>query len=161
MSEKRRLENLRLLHPTCFRHDVGSGYPYDKKKEFKAKKDGVFPVKKGDIIVKNPSRIHYGIERGAGDLIGWTEVSVTPEMVGQKVGIFTSIEDKSATDRIGLEQIIWVLNNRLSGCIAEVYKEGHKLTLDQILKHPRRDKDKRLEGIVERLTEKVLRNTCR
>lgn len=155
MSEKARLEALWELYPTCFRHDVGSAYAGGH--EFVAKKNGMIPVKKGDRVIKNPSRIRYGLEKGAGDLIGWTEKVITEEMVGQKIAIFTSIEDKSDTDRIGLEQIIWLLNLRLAGAIAEVYKEGEKLSLDDIMNLPRRkNKDQaRLEKIIGRLYDRL------
>jgi len=33
---------------------------------------------------------------GTSDLIGWTEIVVTPEMVGHKVAIFTAIETKES-----------------------------------------------------------------
>ena len=37
------------------------------------------------------------------DLIGWTEVVITPEMVGKKVAIFTAIEVKPETFKIKAE----------------------------------------------------------
>ena len=124
MGEKKRLEALWLKFPTTFRQDVGSGYPAEKRKEFRATKDGVFPVKKGDLIIKNPSRIKYGLEEGSGDLIGWTEKIITPDMIGETVAIFTSVEDKSESDRISVEQIIWLLNIQAAGGVAKVFKEG-------------------------------------
>jgi hypothetical protein len=152
MGEKRRLEELWKLHPNTFRHDVGSGFAGGK--EFVAKKDGGILVKKGDRILKNPERVRYGLEIGAGDRIGWTEKRITKDMVGQKVAIFTSIEDKSKTDRISVEQIIWLLNVVRAGGIAKVYKELKELTLEEILKLPRREDKKNRTPILERMLKK-------
>ena len=142
MGEKARLEKLWLKHPSTFRLDSGQGYVGGI--QFVAKKDGVFSVKKGDIIIKNPTRIKYGI-KGAGDLVGWSE--------NNGVAVFTSIEDKSATDRIGLDQIIWLLNVRIAGGIALIYREGVELTDEEIMAAPRRP-DKKVrekEEIIKRL----------
>lgn len=44
--------------------------------------------------------IHYGVANpGGSDLIGWKSVTVTPDMVGRKVAIFTAIEVKSDRGR--------------------------------------------------------------
>jgi len=153
MAEKKRLDYLWTLYPTTFRNNVGSAWAGGQ--DFRATKDGVFPVRKGDLIIKNPGKVNYGLERGSADLIGYTIIEVTPEMVGSKVAVFTSVEDKSEKDKISLEQIIWLLRLRLDGAISEVFKEGIKLTLDQILKLPRRDHDKAKEGIIQRLCEKI------
>lgn len=146
MGERQRLEKLWLKYPTTFRLDSGQGYVGGT--QFFAKKDGVIPVKKGDIIIKNPTRIKYGI-KGAGDRVGWSEKN--------GIAVFTSIEDKSATDRIGLDQIIFYLNVKLAGGIAKVYKEGIQMTHKEIMNMPRRpDKQKKIkEVIIERIIERL------
>lgn len=154
MGEKRRLEFIWSRHPDTFRLDAGAGYVGGKV--YTAKQSGIVNVKKGDLVVINPSRISYGIE-GAGDRIGWTSKIVTEDMVGEKVAIFTSIEDKSATDRVGLGQLIWLLNVRIAGGIAKIYKECVDLSLDEIINLPRRkDKDKEnKEAIINRLLRRL------
>ena len=37
---------------------------------------------------------------GMPDLIGWTETEITPDMVGQRVAIFTGIEIKTGRQKI-------------------------------------------------------------
>jgi hypothetical protein len=148
MTEGQRLEKLWLLHPNTFRLDAGMGYVGGR--EYKAKTDGIIKVKAGDLVVVNPGKISYGIE-GAGDRIGWTEKVITPEMVGEKVAVFTSIEDKSRTDSIGIEQLIFMLNVIRSGGIAKVYRDLEELTTEQALRLPRRKDKKGREKALEKL----------
>jgi len=54
----------------------------------------VVTLKNGDKLIKNPRPVHFGLCEGSSDLIGFTTVTVTPEMVGQKVAIFTAVEVK-------------------------------------------------------------------
>ena len=53
--------------------------------------------KKGDK--GQPIKAGWGAN-GASDLIGFTTVEITPEMVGQKAAIFTAIEVKRETGRV-------------------------------------------------------------
>lgn len=43
--------------------------------------------------------IRSGLCVGSSDLIGWTSVMVTPEMVGQRIAVFTAIEAKTQDRR--------------------------------------------------------------
>lgn len=47
-----------------------------------------------EITLGSPRPLHAGLCKGSGDLIGWTPVVITPEMVGRTVAVFTSIECK-------------------------------------------------------------------
>jgi hypothetical protein len=46
------------------------------------------------IIITDPRPIDAGLYEGSSDLVGYTEVKITPEMVGQSVAIFTALEVK-------------------------------------------------------------------
>lgn len=61
----------------------------------------------GDVVVRQGRVLHAGLTVGSGDLIGWTPVVVTPEMVGQTVAVFTSIESKDGKGRSTKEQVQW------------------------------------------------------
>lgn len=53
--------------------------------------------------------IHYGIPGpGGSDLVGWTSVIVTPEMVGSRVAILTCIEVKNERGKLGVKQETWL-----------------------------------------------------
>jgi hypothetical protein len=64
--------------------------------------------------------VSFGLARGSADLIGWTIRTVTPEMVGQQVAVFTSIEVKTATGRLTPEQRQWLVAVETAGGIAGV-----------------------------------------
>ena len=65
--------------------------------------------------------VEFGVGgKGAGDLIGWRTVTVTPEMVGQQIAVFTSIEVKTATGRLRPEQQQWLDAVQAAGGIAGV-----------------------------------------
>lgn len=41
-----------------------------------------------------PRKVRYGLCPGSSDLIGWTPVTITPDMIGRTVAVFTAIEVK-------------------------------------------------------------------
>ena len=56
----------------------------------------------------NGRPVQFGLCKGSADLIGWTTRTITPEMVGQQVAVFTSIEVKTPTGRLRPEQRQWL-----------------------------------------------------
>jgi hypothetical protein len=64
--------------------------------------------------------VSFGLCKGSADLIGWRTVTITPEMVGQQVAVFTSIEVKTATGRVKPEQQQWLDAVQAAGGIAGV-----------------------------------------
>lgn len=66
--------------------------------------------------------VQFGLARGSADLIGWRTVTVTPEMVGQRIAVFTSIEVKTSAGRITPAQRNWLAAVRDAGGIAGVVR---------------------------------------
>ena len=64
--------------------------------------------------------VQFGLCKGSADLIGWTTRTITPDMVGQQVAVFTSIEVKTLTGRIRPEQRAWMEKIQAAGGIAGV-----------------------------------------
>lgn len=64
--------------------------------------------------------VQFGLARGSADLIGWRTVTVTPDMVGQKLAVFTSIEVKTPAGRLTPAQRNWLNTVRDAGGIAGV-----------------------------------------
>jgi hypothetical protein len=50
------------------------------------------------ILLRNPRPFH-GLPEGYPDLSGWTSITITPDMVGKKIAVFTAYELK-ATGRL-------------------------------------------------------------
>ena len=64
--------------------------------------------------------VSFGLCKGSADLIGWRTVTITPEMVGTQVAVFTSIEVKTPTGRVKPEQQQWLDAVQSAGGIAGV-----------------------------------------
>ena len=64
--------------------------------------------------------VQFGLARGSADLIGWRTITVTPDMVGQQLAVFTSIEVKTPTGRLSPAQHAWLGVVRNAGGIAGV-----------------------------------------
>jgi hypothetical protein len=64
--------------------------------------------------------VSFGLCKGSADLIGWTTRTITPDMVGQQVAVFTSIEVKTASGRLTPEQRQWLAAVETAGGIAGV-----------------------------------------
>ena len=64
--------------------------------------------------------VQFGLCKGSGDLIGWTTRTVTPDMVGTTIAVFTSVEVKAPTGRIRPEQQQWLETVQAAGGIAGV-----------------------------------------
>jgi hypothetical protein len=64
--------------------------------------------------------VSFGLCKGSADLIGWTTRTITPEMVGQQVAVFTSIEVKAASGRLRSEQRQWLDAVQAAGGVAGV-----------------------------------------
>jgi len=64
--------------------------------------------------------VQFGLARGSADLIGWRTITVTPEMVGQRIAVFTSIEVKTPTGRLTPAQSAWLGAVHTAGGIAGI-----------------------------------------
>jgi ribosomal protein S19 len=74
------------------------------------------------VVLKNPRFVQFGLHPGSADLIGWKPVTITPDMVGQKVAVFVSLECKTETGKVREEQINWMQQVSAAGGIASVVR---------------------------------------
>lgn len=71
----------------------------------------------GKLVLSNPRRFNTGLPKGYADLTGWREVTITPDMVGQKIAQFIAIEVKTQKGRVRDEQSKFIdAVNRSGGC---------------------------------------------
>ena len=121
MTEKQIADAVLSEYPFVFRNDNGRAIVGGQ--EFIARAEGIIHVKKGQRIVIGGMPIKYGLYPGSGDMVGWHPVVITPDMVGQRIGVFTSVEIKTENDRMSKKQGIWRRNVLAGGGIAEVWQE--------------------------------------
>jgi hypothetical protein len=114
MKEKDIQNDIRLMvsklmqNVKLFRNNVGQGFCGVVVEE----------VGKVRLVLTRFFRIKFGLCNGSSDLIGWTSTVITPEMVGEKVAVFTSIEVKQPKKQSTEEQIHWLFAVRDAGGIA-------------------------------------------
>ena len=72
------------------------------------------------VLKEHGRPVQFGLCKGSADLIGWTTRTITADMVGQQVAIFTSIEVKTLTGRLTPEQKQWLAAVETAGGIAGV-----------------------------------------
>ena len=54
----------------------------------------IFKNNVGKLRDERGNIVTFGLCKGSSDLIGWTPITVTPDMVGKKIAVFTAIEVK-------------------------------------------------------------------
>ena len=64
--------------------------------------------------------VQFGLARGSADLIGWRTITITPDMVGQQLAVFTSIEVKTPAGRLSPAQHAWLGTVQSAGGIAGI-----------------------------------------
>ena len=78
----------------------------------------VIERKGNTITLLNARPLHAGLTKGSSDLIGWTTVEITADMVGKKVAVFTALEVKAKPNsRRSDEQINFISQLQKSGGI--------------------------------------------
>lgn len=94
-----------------FRNNVGTAY------------EGKKAMLNNSVVLTELRLVTFGLCVGSSDLVGWTEVEITPEMVGKKVAIFTAVEvKKEKGGRVKKEQRAFLKAVEKAGGIAEIRK---------------------------------------
>jgi hypothetical protein len=68
-----------------------------------------------NMIVLENARPLRAAPKGWPDLTGWTSIEVTPDMVGQKVAVFTGIEVKASGKVTDIQESFGSLLKRMGG----------------------------------------------
>lgn len=109
------------LGARLFRNNVGTGWTGDVTRN-----------RDGSITIRNPRPLHAGLAPGSADLIGWRPVEITPEMVGQTLAVFASVETKTARGRVHDGQRRWCEAVEVAGGMAGIARTD--ADLDSILR---------------------------
>lgn len=65
-------------------------------------------------------KVMTGLCKGSSDIIGWTSVTVTENMVGHKLAVFTAIEVKGPRGRPTKEQVNFIEQVQNAGGLAQI-----------------------------------------
>lgn len=106
------------LGARLYRRNVGMGWIGDAKRFTQPQ---VVSVKPGDVLIRQARPFHNG-EAGQYDTWGFVVVTITPEMVGQKIAQHVEAEAKQGSGRESPEQIAWGEFVRASGGRAAVIR---------------------------------------
>ena len=102
-----------------FRNNVGTGWV-----------GKVSATKDGGKYIKDARPLKAGLCTGSSDLIGWTTKTITPEMVGCKVAIFTAIEVKKNSKSVtSPEQINFIQRVKIDGGFAGIARSDEDAVL--------------------------------
>lgn len=135
MTTEKDVERMLILHAsqigsTLFKNEVGEAWQGRISVE-----ETRLPEK---LVLKNCRRIKYGLCNGSSDLIGWTPVTVTQDMVGKRIAVFTAVEvkkNKRGSYKATKEQkafISAVLNNGGYAGVADCNKDLEEIVHDKM-----------------------------
>lgn len=96
-----------------FRNNTGVGWSGQSKR-----------TQTGDRIVYDAQPLRAGLCTGSSDLIGWTPVEITSEMVGKTVAVFTAIEVKQPSGKATTAQINFLQSLQKDGGIAGIARSA-------------------------------------
>lgn len=97
-----------------FRNNVGQAWAGKAKR-----------LPSSDVLIQDPYPITFGLCTGSSDLIGYTSVIITPDMVGKKVAIFTALEVKRPMSQPSPAQRQFIARVRQDGGRAGVCTNDH------------------------------------
>ena len=119
--QKRIMLTVSKLGTRIFRNNVGTAWNGKN-----------YATKDGKRVIENAQLIRFGLCKGSSDLIGYTSKTVTPDMVGQKVAVFTAIEVKKKGGKQSPEQINFIKRlNDAGGLGGFAYSEAEAAAIIQ------------------------------
>lgn len=97
---------------TLFRANVGQGW------------QGKARVQGDTVILRGARPFSTGLPKGFPDLFGVKPVTVTPEMVGQRLGVFVYLEVKTQAGRVRREQAAVLQHLQAMGAVGGVARSA-------------------------------------
>jgi len=100
-----------------------------KRVQLKATELGarLFRNQVGHYKLADGRRLTSGLCNGSSDLIGWTPIIITDDMVGGQVAVFTAIEVKTDTGRVQENQQKFIENVLRAGGYAGVARSDEEV----------------------------------
>ena len=91
------------------------------------------------ITLRNYRPVHFGLCKGSADLIGVNPVTITPDMVGQTIGVFVAPEVKTPTGRASDSQERFLIAVNRAGGLGFIARSADEAltALQQFTETPR------------------------
>lgn len=80
----------------------------------------------GVATTESGHTIRFGLCKGSSDLIGWTPMTVTEDMVGEQIAVFTAVEVKTTKGRVSKEQKAFIDAVQNAGGIGVVCRSAEE-----------------------------------
>lgn len=92
--------------------------------EASARGDRLFRNNRGKFRTMDGLRtVEAGLSaKGSSDLIGWTRVKITPDMVDSEIAVFTAVEVKTSKGKISKEQQDFIDAVNAAGGIGKIVR---------------------------------------
>lgn len=74
----------------------------------------------GRLLDQQGRPVTFGLCPGSADLVGFRTVTVTPDMVGQRIAVFAAVEVKAERGRLTAQQSAWLEHISAAGGLAGV-----------------------------------------
>jgi len=110
------------LGASVFRNNNGTAWQGGEKVRVHAPK--AVPMYPGDLLIRKARLVRFGLGDGSGDHIGWMPIEITQDMVGKKIAVFVSFEEKLLQGVIRDSQIKWDQAVRFAGGLSGFVREG-------------------------------------
>lgn len=104
-----------------FRQNTGEGWIGSQNYVHRNPRPKTVTISQGDVVIRDARRFIAGFP-GLPDLGGWRTVTVTPEMIGQKIAVYVGLEVKTPTGSVRPEQTRFLQLARESGAVATVVR---------------------------------------
>ena len=111
-----------------FRANVGKGWNGNKVINISRRMTVV--ADPGDVLIKQARPFDTGLPVGFSDLFGLVKVTITPDMVGQEIGVFVGAEVKDELRRVSPKQAAFlkaVNDNRGRAGIVRSVRDAEQL----------------------------------
>lgn len=112
------------LGARLFRQQVGMAWVGRVEKGFPGRR---VTLGAGDLVIRNARPFHSGIA-GMSDLGGWVPVTITADLIGQTIAVYTQVEVKTDKGKPSPEQEAWIKAVTKAGGRAGIARNDDDLT---------------------------------
>jgi hypothetical protein len=84
--------------------------------------------KDGEVLLRNARFFYAGLCDGSSDIIGATQITITQEMVGKKIAVFSAFEEKTGKGKLAKNQELFAKAMNHHNCIFGEIRDAVEIT---------------------------------